>query len=105
MKKLYVPPTGNPSATLACCGEQPDTHEIRARPPKPFVGPAGQGLDQCLAMTKILRRDLYLTNVIKDLDHPLKHYIDIGTHGKVTVSMEGHQYIRPSSAQIRKKNN
>jgi len=104
MKKLYVPPSGNLDAKLGGCGEQPGQHEIRARPPKPFIGPAGQGLDQCLLMTKILRRDLYLTNVIKDLDHPLKHYIDIGTYGKVTVSMEGHQYIKELGDELSRLN-
>ena len=81
MRRTYVHPSGNRSAKLAGCGEQPGLAEIRARPPKPFVGPAGKGLDECLLMTKILLRDLYLTNVIKDLDFPLKHYIYIDTRG------------------------
>ena len=104
MKKLFVPPSGNTDAKLAGCGEQPGMHEIRARPPKPFVGPAGQGLDQCLLMTKILRRDLYLTNVIKDLDRPLKHYIDIGKYGKSTVSPEGYQYIQELGQELKQLN-
>ena len=104
MRKLYVPPSGNTSAKLAGCGEQPGVQEIRARPPKPFVGPAGKGLDQCLLMTKIIRRDLYLTNVIKDLDRPLKHYIDIGKYGKVTVSPEGYQYIQELKEELEQLN-
>lgn len=102
MKKTYVPPSGNQSATLAGCGEQPGFQEIRARPPKPFVGPAGQGLDECLLMTKIIRRDIYLTNVIKDLDHPLKHYIDIDSRGKATVHPEGMQYIQELGQELKK---
>ena len=104
MRKLYVPPSGDTSAKLAGCGEQPGTHEIRARPPKSFMGPAGQGLDQCLLMTKIMRRDLYLTNVIKDLDRPLKHYIDIGRGGKSTVSPEGYQYIQELKHELEQLN-
>ena len=104
MKKLYVPPSGNTDAKLAGCGEQPGTHEIRARPPKPFVGPAGKGLDQCLQMTKIIRRDIYLTNVIKDLDRPLKHYIDINKQGRSTVSAEGYQYIQELGQELKRLN-
>ena len=104
MKKLYVPPSGNTDAKLAACGEQPGVQEIRARPPKPFMGPSGKGLDECLLMTKIIRRDLYLTNVIKDLDRPLKHYIDIGRGGKSTVSPEGYQYIKELASELSQLN-
>jgi len=104
MKKLFVPPSGNVASKLACCGEQPGVQEIRARPPKPFIGPAGKGLDQCLLMTKIIRRDLYLTNVIKDLDRPLKHYIELGKYGKSTVSADGYQYIKELGHELSQLN-
>ena len=104
MKHTYVPPSGDTSAKLAGCGEQPGLHEIRARPPKPFVGPAGQGLDGCLAITKILRRTLYLTNVIKDLDHPLKYYINIGTRGKWTINSEGYEQIAALGQELKSLN-
>jgi len=104
MRRTYVHPSGNRSAKLAGCGEQPGLAEIRARPPKPFVGPAGKGLDECLLMTKILRRDLYLTNVIKDLDFPLKHYIYIDTRGKATVHPDGYQYIQELGEELHKLN-
>lgn len=104
MKHSYVPPTGPTTAKLAGCGEQPGVQEVRARPPKPFVGPAGRGLDKCFLMTKINRRDLYLTNVIKDLDRPLAHYINIDSHGKVTISEEGWQYIHELKAELEKLN-
>lgn len=104
MKRTYVPPSGNRQAKLAGCGEQPGLDEIRARPPKPFVGPSGKGLDECFLMTKMLRRDLYLTNVIKDLDRPLKHYINISPHGKATVHPEGYQYIQELADELKKLN-
>lgn len=103
MKRLYVPPSGNRSAKLAVCGEQPGIEEIRRRPPQPFVGPAGKGLNECLLMTKILRRDLYLTNVIKDLDAPLKHYIDISKTNPV-ISKEGYQYIQELGEELKSLN-
>ena len=102
MKRTFVPPSGNLSAKLAGCGEQPGVQEVRARPPKPFVGPAGQALNECFLMTKIIRSDLYLTNVIKDLDAPLKHYIDIDSRGKSTISPEGYQYIQELGQELKK---
>jgi len=104
MKRTYVPPSGNPDAKLAGVGEQPGMQEIRARPPRPFIGPAGQGLDECLIMTKIPRNSIYLTNVIKDLDAPLKHYIDIDTRGKWTIHPEGYQYIQELGQELRALN-
>jgi uracil-DNA glycosylase family 4 len=104
MKRTYVPPSGDLNAKLGGCGEQPGFEEIRARPPKPFVGPAGQGLDECLIMTKIVRRELYLTNVIKDLDMPLAHYVNLDTRGKWTVSEEGLIYIRELGEELKQLN-
>lgn len=103
-KRTYVPPSGNTQAKLAGCGEQPGLEEIRARPPKPFVGPAGRALDECFLMTKILRRDLYLTNVIKDLDKPLRAYINIDGRGKATVHPEGYEYIQELGKELKKLN-
>jgi len=76
----YVPPA--PSQTqppmLAIVGEQPGKSEIFHRPlPTPFVGPTGRELDRCLMTANIPRSSCYLTNVIKDLDAPLKAYLDI----------------------------
>jgi DNA polymerase I-like protein with 3'-5' exonuclease and polymerase domains len=41
----------------------------------------------------IIRRECYLTNVIKDLDAPLSHYINLGSYGKYTISEDGWIYI------------
>lgn len=103
MYKTYVPPSGNMDAKLAIVGEQPGFQEIRER--KPFVGPAGKGLDECLTMTKIPRHEIYLTNVIKDLDAPLKHYIDLDTRGKYKISEEGWQYIEKLKDELRSLKN
>ena len=93
MYKTYIHPSGPREATMAFVGEQPGINEIRAHPPKLFLGPTGKGLDECLLMTKISRREIYLTNVIKDLDAPLKEYINIGKYGKFTISENGYAYI------------
>ena len=104
MKKTYVPPSGNPDAKLGGCGEQPGIMEVRSRPPKPFVGPAGQGLNECLQMTRIPRLEMYLTNVIKDLDKPLKSYIDLDTRGNYSISEEGNQYIIELGEELKQLN-
>ena len=104
MKRTYVPPSGDPSCKIAGVGEQPGYEEVRARPPKPFVGPAGRGLDECLIMIKLPRREMYLTNVIKDLDSPLKHYIDIDTRGKWTIHPEGYEYINELKQELSRLN-
>jgi uracil-DNA glycosylase family 4 len=101
MKRTYVPPWGNESATLAVCGEQPGIDEIRGNPPRPFIGQAGRVLDDILVMTKTLRSSLWITNVIKDLDAPLAHYInlDFKKH-KFTISEEGMLYIKELGQEL-----
>ena len=101
MRNTYVYPSGPTDAKIAGCGEQPGYQEVRARPPRPFIGPAGQGLDECLSMVKIPRRELYLTNVIKDLDAPLAHYINLDTRGKWTISPDGLEYINELGRELR----
>ena len=101
MRQTYVYPSGPLDAKIAGCGEQPGYQEVRARPPRPFIGPAGQGLDECLAMVKIPRREMYLTNVIKDLDKPLSYYINLDTRGKWTISPEGLEYINELGEELR----
>lgn len=75
---------------VALVGEQPGRDEVRSH--KPFTGPAGGVLDDCLRSAGVVRGECYLTNVIKDLDYPLKHYIQVDTK-RQWVSEEGKQYI------------
>lgn len=100
MKRTYVAPSGNRNAKLAIVAEQPGLQEIQASPPRPLIGPAGRGFDECLLLTKTPRHELYLTNVIKDLDAPLKHYISISSQGKSTVHPEGMQYIQELAEEL-----
>ena len=101
MYKTYVPPSGNIEAKLAIIGEQPGYQEIRSRPPRPFIGPSGKGLDECLIMCKIPRYSLYLSNIIKDLDKPLAAYININFHkSSWTISKEGWQYIQELKEEL-----
>src|ERR1700760_5169247 len=54
---------GLPHAPLFLVGEQPGDREDRQG--KPFVGPAGQLLDECLRSASIDRSQIYVTNAVK----------------------------------------
>ena len=99
MKKTYVPPSGSREAPIIIVGEQPGKKEIMRR--KPFIGPAGMELDKCLQAAGIARSDCYLTNVIKDLDYPLSHYISRSRGGITTVSPEGELYLKELADELR----
>ncbi len=58
-----VPGDGPVNARLVLVGEAPGWHEDQQG--RPFVGPAGQFLDQLLANGGLKRQDVYITNVIK----------------------------------------
>ena len=58
-----VPGEGNPHAKIFFIGEGPGFHEDRQG--RPFVGPAGQFLDELLASINLKRADVFITNVVK----------------------------------------
>ncbi len=58
-----VPGEGNPSARILFIGEGPGMHEDKQG--RPFVGPAGQFLDELLASINLKRSDVFITNVVK----------------------------------------
>src|ERR1035437_2580325 len=55
--------TGPKNAKIAIVGEAPGAYEDAQL--KPFVGPAGGVLEQCLHAAGLIRSDVYLTNVVK----------------------------------------
>ncbi len=55
--------TGSPTAELMFIGEGPGYHEDKQG--EPFVGAAGQLLNQMLAEIGIRREDVYIANVVK----------------------------------------
>ena len=58
-----VPGYGPKTAKIAIIGEAPGAYEdIRL---KPFMGPAGGVLEQCMHAAGIIRSEVYLTNVVK----------------------------------------
>jgi uracil-DNA glycosylase, family 4 len=54
---------GNPNAPLVIVGEGPGETEDRTG--RPFVGRAGQLLDECLRECGMLRRHVFITNVVR----------------------------------------
>jgi uracil-DNA glycosylase family 4 len=58
-----VPGEGHPNAKILFIGEGPGYHEDKQG--RPFVGPAGQFLDELLASINLKRSDVFITNVVK----------------------------------------
>lgn len=58
-----VPGEGPSDARIMFIGEGPGFHEDQQG--RPFVGPAGQFLEQLLASSGLKREDVYITNVVK----------------------------------------
>jgi uracil-DNA glycosylase family 4 len=78
LSPTFVGSWGSPNAPIAIVGEQPGNQEVVQQ--RPFVGPAGENLHECLHTAGISSSLCYFTNVIKDLDHSLDHYI-VSTRG------------------------
>lgn len=58
-----VPGEGNTRAKILFIGEGPGFHEDRQG--RPFVGPAGQFLEELLSSINLKRSDVFITNVVK----------------------------------------
>src|ERR1700680_1268229 len=58
-----VPGEGSPHAKIFFIGEGPGFHEDKQG--RPFVGPAGQFLDELLASINLKRADVFITTVVK----------------------------------------
>src|SRR5437016_7021545 len=65
-----VPGEGRRHAHLMLVGEQPGDKEDLAG--KPFVGPAGQILDQALTEAEIPRMEVFVTNAVKHFKHEMR---------------------------------
>lgn len=87
-----VKPEGDPHSLIAFIGEAPGGQEERLG--RPFVGPSGQLLDECLRTVGINRRDCYLTNVVKERppNNDISYFIALGK-GAPIISPEGKQYL------------
>ena len=78
-------PSRPPSAKLMLVGEQPgDEEDLQGRP---FVGPAGQVLNEALTAAGIERREIYITGAVK--------------HFKWEPRGKRRLHKKPSTAEIR----
>lgn len=63
LRETMVFSTGNPEAELMLVGEAPGYQEERQR--EPFVGPAGQKLNDILKAMGLSREQAYISNIVK----------------------------------------
>lgn len=61
--KVLVFGEGNPDTSLVLVGEAPGHQEVVQQ--RPFVGQAGQNLNEFLGILGIKREDIYITNAVK----------------------------------------
>ncbi len=63
LRTTMVFATGNPDAKIMLVGEAPGYEEERKR--EPFVGPAGQKLNDILKAMGVAREEVYISNIVK----------------------------------------
>lgn len=63
LRETMVFATGNPDARIMLIGEAPGYEEEKKR--EPFVGPAGQKLDDILRAMGLSRDEVYISNLVK----------------------------------------
>ncbi len=102
LPSTYVPPKGPPNPKYIIVGEQNGRNEVRQPHLGPFSGPAGENLQECLRVAGISWSECWRTNVIKDLDYPLEHYIEVrsGRNGKAIVHPDGEKYCAVLKAEL-----
>lgn len=86
----FVPPRGDINSPFILVGEQPGRMEVKLR--EPFVGPASKVLVECLNAANITSYECYKTNVLKDLDKPLRDIFRY-ERGKVQVTQKWYDYV------------
>ncbi len=90
-----VPGIGPRNAKIAIVGEAPGAYEDAQL--RPFVGPAGGVLEQCLHAAGLIRSEVYLTNVVKV--RPSKNNISPFFDGK-TFSAEGMEWVTELRSEL-----
>mgnify|MGYP006278963627 CR=1 FL=1 len=82
---------------IIAVGEQPGKTEVNRG--EPFVGPAGKVLNECVNEAGLVRQNFYLTNVIKDLDASIDHYIQFKRNGP-SITAKGREYIELLKSEL-----
>ena len=100
MNKIIVPPEGSLDADITFIGQAPGREELRQR--RPFCGPTwNQRLEPVLAEAGLSRRDVRITNVLKEhpSDGPIYNDEDIRNwisynRGTVTTTPRFDAYVK-----------
>jgi len=93
--RRLVPGIGPQEAKIAVVGEAPGAYEDAQL--RPFVGPAGSVLEQCMHAAGIIRAECYLTNVVKA--RPTKNDISPYFNGR-TFSPEGMYWVQELRSEL-----
>jgi uracil-DNA glycosylase family 4 len=87
---------GSPNAQIAIVGDFASAFDMNAR--KPFSGPAGTILEQCLHAAGLIRGECYITNLIKV--RPMRtvgkkgnEYVTFDTKGRGTFNERGMAFV------------
>lgn len=93
--KVELPPFGNPNSKIAIVGDYTDGFDLQAR--KPFSGPGGNVLENCLHTAGLIRGEVYTTNLIKTKEVNHARFFD---EKKVKFTEEGMEYVRLLQAEL-----
>lgn len=93
-----VPGIGPTNAKICIVGEAPGAYENQQL--KPFVGPAGSVLEQCLHGAGLIKSEVYLTNVVKV--QPKGNIITPFFDGK-SFTAEGQDWVDQLRAEINER--
>lgn len=89
---------GPTDARIIIVGEQPG--DVEDREGRPFVGPAGQILDEALAAARVDREHVYVTNTVKHFKFEMQDDSPPGVHPR---ELRGKRRLhkRPNASEIR----
>lgn len=93
--KIEVPPYGNEKSKIAIVGDFSSGFDVRNR--KPFSGPDGKVLEDCLHHAGLIRGEVYMTNLIKCRADNKHLFFD---EKKTTFTDRGMEYVRMLQAEM-----
>lgn len=87
-----VQPLGDKGAKIAIVGDLPDNFDLRSL--RPFAGPPGSVLEQCLHAAGLIRGECYITTAVKDSMNHATFYVEQKNSQKIkSITPEGQAVI------------
>lgn len=96
--KIDLPGVGRKESKIAIIGDICDGFDMNAR--KPFSGPAGTVLENCLHNAGLIRGECYLTNVIKIKTSSPHTFYSRNTKGEIKFTEKGMEYVKLLQAEL-----